>query len=202
MNVYIHTHRHTHTDTHTKTHTDTHTQTHTNTPFLLEGHKVGNDNLEALAIPDLICHNSLFVTKSYKFCTLSVANSKHGHSAHHCRQEMSRTCKFWSGVCGRPKHVSPQHDTWPTFCQETSVSTHFSARGVDKSDKSRTGAFALNSDQIARRRSSPPQFATTRRPHTLSSMHCNSFAVFTNDIYRRRWNVVPRLARASHTLFI
>jgi len=31
-------------------------------------------------------------------------------------------------------HVSTQHDTWPTFCQKTSVSTHRGALWVDNCD--------------------------------------------------------------------
>ena len=51
--------------------------THTHTPLLAEDHKVGNDNLEGLAISEMCTDLSRrpFVTKRYTFCTLSIANS-------------------------------------------------------------------------------------------------------------------------------
>lgn len=88
----------------------------------------------------LICHSVLCVTKSYTFCTLSIANSTI-QTWRFCAPLTTRNVKkmqvltrcLWQ-TKAILAHVSTQHDAWPPFCQKTSVSTHRGAIRVDNSD--------------------------------------------------------------------
>jgi hypothetical protein len=117
----------------------------------------------------LICHSVLFVTKSYKFCTMSNANSTI-QTWRFCSPLTTRNVKnmevltrcLWQ-TKAIFAHVSTQHDTWPNFCQKTSVSTHRGAltvsthRGalrVDKRDEQAHSLFTQTKSPDGARRHS------------------------------------------------